>query len=152
MADAIRLPKDRADQLRQFAQGMDDSTISAAVGNLLKLAREQGLVQHGIPSVTINAFPDGLAIRLGEGKTVGFSTADAKAIASTLRDFLENRTESKRGEIVVRMSKSGSFSVLGRGNGVKIAMPVGAEPFIFTRDLVEELADLIDHAADQVVA
>ncbi|WP_420010466.1 hypothetical protein [Tateyamaria sp.] len=84
MADAIRLPKDRADQLRQLAQNMDDSTISAAVGRLMQMAREQGLVEHGIPSVQINALSDGLAIRFDEGDTFGFTFSSVQELSDSI--------------------------------------------------------------------
>lgn len=143
----IKLPADRIAQLRQIAADMDGGTMSAALGRLLKLARDQGYVAHGIPSVAINSIGDELQIKLGEGKAVLFSLDDLQKMADTVRDFLAGNLDNGRGQIVVRMFKGGGFSILGRGNGVKIAIPIGAEPFVFTRDLAEEFADLLEYEA-----
>lgn len=140
----IRLPRDRVNQLRQVAQGMNDATLSEALGAIFKMAREQGLVAHGIPSVQINALDDGLAIKFDEGETVGFSFDEAQRIANEIRNCLAGKNEGQR---LVHMCEAhaGSFWVHGRGNAVAIAMPVNSDPKMFTRDLAAELADLLEH-------
>lgn len=144
MADAIRLPKDRADQLRQLAQNMDDSTISAALGRLMQMAREQGLVEHGIPSVQINALSDGLAIRFDEGDTFGFTLSSVQELSDNICQCLRGENNGMRLTHICEPHNS-SFAVTGRGNAISISIPEDAKPKMFSRDLASEFADLLEH-------
>lgn len=144
MSDAIRLPKDRADQLRKFAQDTNDSTISAALGRLMKMARDHGLIEHGIPSVKINSLKDGLAIKFDGGETVGFAFKDAQRMSDEICRCL--RGENGGTKIIhLCQTHGGSFSVNGRGNAIAVSIPLDAKPKMFTRDLASEFADLLEH-------
>lgn len=149
----IQLPRERLDQLRQFAQnmqtvqGVPDATMSAVIGELLNLARREGRIGHGIPGIEINALSDGIAVRLDDCATAGFSFEDATSIAKTIRNFLAG-DRPKGGVLVISSLHRGLFRIFGKGQGVVISTEAkaGAGEKILTRDLAAELADLLDHA------
>uniref|UniRef100_UPI003B51999C hypothetical protein n=1 Tax=Roseovarius indicus TaxID=540747 RepID=UPI003B51999C len=151
----IQLPRERIEQLRQFGQATSASTMSEIVGSLLKLARQQGLVEHGIPGIDVNVLADGLAIRFPNSPTTGFSFEAASRIADTIREYLngEHVGEKIEERIDIHLTDpdnhAGSFSIWRRGNSLKIGIPMNAPEMNFTHDLAAEFADLLDRAIRQ---
>ncbi|MDM8166995.1 MAG: hypothetical protein QUV18_13680 [Roseovarius sp.] len=145
----IQLPRERIEQLRQFGQATSTSTMSEIVGSLLKLARQQGLVEHGIPgiNVKVNVLADGLAIRFPNSPTAGFSFDAASKIADTIREYLDGQhAGEKNAHLTDPDTHANSFAIWRRGNSIKIAIPMNAPEKNFTHDLAEEFADLLDNA------
>lgn len=141
----IKLPTDRVNQLREVARGMgENTTLSAALGGIFKMYREQGMLSHGIPSVQINSLADGLAIKFDEGQTVGFSFTDAQRLATEIRNCLAGANE---GQKIIHMlsDHAGSFMVHGHGNAIGVSLPMSVPPKMFSRDLALELADLVEY-------
>lgn len=146
----IQLPRERIEQLRQFGQATSTSTMSEIVGSLLKLARQQGLVEHGIPGIDVNVLADGLAIRFPDSPTTGFSFNAAAKISDTVREYLDGQhAGEKNAHLTDPDSHANSFAIWRRGNSIKIAIPMNGSEKTFTRDLAEEFADLLDQAIRQ---
>lgn len=144
---SMRLPADRVEQLRQFADAIGGGTLSEAMGQLFKLAREQGLIEHNIPSVQINRFPDGIAIALRDGQTEGLSFGDATMIADQLRECV-NGTDNGRKSADREPDSEAMWLVYRQGGtAVGLAIPAASEPRLFSLDLALELADLLEATA-----
>lgn len=142
----IRLSTDRVRQLKEMAAGMDMATMSKVVGELLKLAREHGLVKHGIPSIKINAFPDGVSIKFEESDYQGFTFSEIEALVRDIRAYTGGASKTKK-----RKAANLGYLLSGKGRGVSIAVPASSEtPKLFSHDLADEFADLLERAVAEV--
>lgn len=139
----VRLPMERKIQLDAIAEVVGTTSFSATLATLIDLAREQGLVSHGIPGVTLNAFPDGLSIVFDEMPPVAMSPKGAAMMAQTIRAVVDG---TEGAGAVVNLDHC--FTVKRRGSGVRVALHAdGKEPTkTWSPDLASEFADLIDHA------
>ncbi|OWU84469.1 hypothetical protein ATO6_12310 [Oceanicola sp. 22II-s10i] len=146
----IQLPRERLEQLRQLSLGMPDTTMSAVIGELLNLARREGLIGHDIPGVTINALSDGIAIRFEDGPTSGFSFEEAAGIAETIRKFVAG-DRPKGGVMIFAASHKSVFHIVGKGQGIEVKTISGSREGskILTRDLTMELAEVLDRVVTQ---
>ena len=136
----LRLSGERKIQLEEIAQLTGAGSMSAAIGELIKLAREQGLVDHGIPGVTINSFCDGMAISFDDATPTSFSHEGVAALAATIREFVNGAEQAK-----VTYNLDHDFSVSRRGTSFKVAIPENsATPKTWAADIALEFADLIE--------
>lgn len=140
----VKLPRERLEQLRQLVQNVPNATISEAIGAVLKMAREQGRIDIGIPGVEFHALSDGIAIRIDSGEFAGFSFDEAERIANEIRKFVAGERENA-GTIILCDTHESTFMVKGKGRGVAISIPANAAPKVLTHDLARELADVIEH-------
>ena len=142
--ETFTLPKDRARQLRAFAE-QEGVSMSGAVGKLFKSIYSDANVRHDIPSVTINTLADGVAIKFPESKTVGFSFDAIATMAKMIREYLAGE---HAGEKIVQLcdpeNHAGSFAIWRRGNGIKVAIPASGTEKNFTPDLLEDFADILE--------
>ncbi|MER3357843.1 MAG: hypothetical protein RLQ73_28275, partial [Hoeflea sp. D1-CHI-28] len=137
---------DRAQQLRNLATAKGTS-LSGAVGALMKLLYEHTETEHNIPSVEVNVLADGLAIRFPNSPTTGFSFDAAAKIADAVREYLDGQhAGEKNAHLTDPDTHANSFAIWRRGNSIKIAIPMNAPEKNFTHDLAEEFADLLDNA------
>jgi len=144
---SIRLPKDRIKQLREFCDTMGGKTLSAGLGELLKFARNQGIIRHTIPSVQLNAFPDGVALTIEDNKSQGFSHAEVVQIATQIRQCVEKRNGGDKTGFLSE-TQGGTALIYGRGGQtVAVCIPMNTEPKMFTLDLASDLADLLEETA-----
>lgn len=141
---SLRLPEDRARQLRNLADAHSTS-LSGAVGKLFHALYAHTGVPHNIPSISVNAMSNGLVIRFPDSKPTGFSYQAADQIAVTIRDYLDG---DYAGEKTICPTDpgthKGSFAIWRRGNAIKIAIPMNAPAKSFTHDLAEEFAELLE--------
>tara|TARA_R100000935_G_scaffold43359_1_gene65729 strand:- start:3445 stop:3882 length:438 start_codon:yes stop_codon:yes gene_type:complete len=136
----MRLSGERKIQLEEIAQLTGAGSLSAAIGELIKLARTQGMVDHSIPGVTINSFDDGLAIAFDDASPTGFSHDGVEALAATIRDYVQGTAE---GGVCCNMDHD--YSVSRRGSSFKVAIPMNsANPKTWAADIALEFADLIE--------
>lgn len=143
----IKLPDDRVQQLRKLAEAQGTS-LSGAVGGLMKLLYAHTEVEHDIPSIKVNAFPDGLAIQFPKSKVTEFSFAAATRMADVIREFVAGEHTAKK----FVGGPDGPFEIWRKGNAIKIAIPLQSPEKNFTRDLAEEFADLLENAVTKVTA
>ena len=142
----IKLPDDRVQQLRNLAEAQGTS-LSGVVGSLMKLLYAHTEVEHDIPSIKVNALPDGLAIRFPESEMTGFSFKAASRLAGLIREYLRGEhAGEKRVELTDPDSHAGSFAIWRRGKSIKIAIPLNANEKNFSHDLADEFADLLESA------
>jgi len=135
----MKVPSERHAQLKQMAANMGRVNVSEVLAKLIELAQNEGLIDHGIPGVKINALSDGIAIKFDEGETRGFSHEEAGRLASEIRDYLSGERSAK--------TDSENFSLKGKGQGLAISIPANGTPKVFDRGLAAEFARLIDNAA-----
>lgn len=131
---ALQLSRERVDQIRELRTSMGGATASAAIGQLLAWAREQGHVPQGIPGLRVNAFLDGLAIAFDDDQPTPFSAAAASALAKGVREIAAN------GGALINLDAD--FGVSRAGAGVRVV--IGATTRTFAVDVAQEFADLID--------
>lgn len=134
----IRLSGERKIQLEEIAQLTGAASLSAAIGELIKFARTQGLVDHTIPGVTIRAASDGLLISF-DGKThTPFTHEGVALLAATIRNFVKD-SES------VLLAMDQNYSVSRRGTSFKVAIPDSkATTKTWAADIALDFADLIE--------
>ncbi len=116
----MRISYERKLQLEEFAQALGGKSMNEAVGKLIQLAREQGLVEHSIPGVYVRVASDGLVISFADGKHVPFSRDGAECLVSTIREFVDG---VEAGKCVINMDHD--FEVTRRGGAIKVSMPIG---------------------------
>lgn len=139
----VKLSPDRATQLRNLAE-REGVTMNTAVGKLFRALYAHTDVPHEIPSISVNALTDGLAVRFPKAKTTGFTFKVVEQMAETIREYLVGE---HTGEKTVRMctTHGGTFAIWRKGNGFKLAIPANAPEKNFTADLLEDFADILDH-------
>ena len=145
-SELVRLPRERVEQLRQMIAGVENATISAAIGKLFAIVRDQGLIEHGIPGIAINTFSDGIAIKFDDADWQRVTFKEAGKISNEIREYLKGNLENTK-QVHLCPTHETDFMVWGKAGGraVAIAIPHKAKPKVLTRDLAEEFADLIDH-------
>jgi hypothetical protein len=137
-ATMIRLSGERKFQLDQIAQLTGASSMSAAIGELMKLARAQGLVAHTIPGVTINSFGDGLAIAFDDAAPTGFSHEGVASLAATIRNTVNDSSG-------VFGDADHDYFVSRRGTSFKVSIPSNCgTPKTWAADVALDFADLIE--------
>lgn len=140
----VKLSTDRARQLRALAE-QEGTSMSGAVGKLFRALYSHTDVRHDIPSVTINALVDGVAIKFPDSKTVGFSFDAIGTMATMIREYLAG---DHAGEKTVQLcdpeTHAGTFAIWRKGNGVKVAIPASAPAKSFSPDLLEDFADILE--------
>ena len=136
----LKVPPERLAQLREMAANMGGVNVSEVLAKLIEFAQREGLIDHAIPGVRINALSDGVAIKFDEGETVGFSYEEAGQLAFEIRKYLSGERSAK--------TDNENFSIKGKGQGVAVSIPANSEtPKVFDRGLAAEFARLIDNAA-----
>ena len=136
----IRLSGERKAQLEEIAELTGAASLSAAIGELIKFARTQGLIAHTIPGVTIRAASDGLLICF-DGKThVPLTHECVAALVATIREFIAS------GESAGAFGFTDcNYSVSRRGTSFKVAIPDSkATTKTWAVDIASEFADLIE--------
>jgi hypothetical protein len=116
-------------------------SISETIGRLIQCCAEQGRITHSIPGIAINAFPDGVAVKIGTNPTTGFTKEAARVLAETIRDLATGARKS--GSI----DMNHDFTAVRQGNGVRVSVPLTGEDKTFSVDLAIEFADLVQRAA-----
>lgn len=134
----IRLSGERKMQLEEIAQLTGAASLSAAIGELIKFARNQGLVTHTIPGVDIRAASDGLLISF-DGKThTPFTHEGVASLAATIRSYVTDR-DGVFGDM------DHNYSVSRRGTSFKVAIPFGKPTTkTWAADIALDFADLIE--------
>lgn len=139
-ATMIRLSGERKSQLEEIAQLTGAASLSAAIGELMKIARAQGLVDHTIPGVVINSFGDGLAIAFDGAAPTAFSHEGVATLAATIRSFVNGTAEAG-----VFVNVDHDYSVSRRGTSFKVCIPANsASPKTWAADVALDFADLIE--------
>lgn len=142
---SVKMAPERVTQLKQMAANMGAVNMSEVLAKLIAFAQNEGLVEHAIPGVKINALADGIAIKFDDGETVGFASDDAQRLASEIRDFL-NGERGPKTVISTNASQQMDFCLKGRGQGIAISVPANAPAKVFDRGLASEFARLIEKA------
>ncbi|MEP1992107.1 MULTISPECIES: hypothetical protein [Rhodobacterales] len=140
----IKLPADRAAQIKDMAEqhGISNST---AIGKLFRALNQDTDVPCDIPSVEINALSDGLAIRFERNSVTGFNFVAVAKITKMIREYLAGEHAGKK-NVAMCGEEGGTLTIWRAGNGFKMAIPAAAPEKNFTPDLLEDFADLLDHA------
>ena len=143
----IGLPVERAIQLERLRVAIGADSLSRVFRGLIESARMAGLVTHDLPGVEVRRATDGLAVKFDGGTHEGLSFDQAADLARHLRAFSVG--ENLRTVEAVE----GVYHVNNAGRGVQVSL--GADSTcerIFARDVLLDLADLLDHAAKPVPA
>lgn len=136
----IRLSGERKIQLEEIAQLTGVTSLSAAIGELMKFARTQGLVTHTIPGVDIRAASDGLLISFDGRTHIPFSHAGVASLTATIRDFVNDTAPAG-----VFVDMDHNYNVSRRGTSFKVAIPIGsATTKTWAADIALDFADLIE--------
>jgi hypothetical protein len=125
----VTLPSERYEQLRSLA-GQLDCSLSDAVGHLLTIASEAGLIPKVIPGLTVKRTKDGrVALDFGAGRRVLPADAAeryAKHILGTAgllpRDAAERYRKLMAGQSLTVLPDSG-LGADRRGAGVRLLDP-----------------------------
>ncbi|MEH6521115.1 hypothetical protein [Sulfitobacter sp.] len=141
----IKLPADRAAQIKGLAELHGIST-STAIGKLFRALNQNTDVPCDIPSIEINSLSDGLAIRFEKNKVTGFDFEAVAKITKLIREYLAGEHAGER-NILLCAEHGGTLTLRRIGNGYKLAIPAAAPEKNFTPDLLQDFADLMDHAA-----
>lgn len=138
----VQLSTERALKLKDLAGALGLTSMSAVVGELLKLAAEQGLVSHDLPGIELRRLSDGISIRFDDSERIGFSFAAARSMADTLRGYVEGSAHAAE-----PVHRDEGFLVSRRGNGIAVQLkgPAGPQK-IFSRDVAKDFASLIERA------
>lgn len=140
----IKLPADRAAQIKGLAELHGIST-STAIGKLFRALNQNTDVPCDIPSIEINSLSDGLAIRFERNSVTGFNFEAVAKITKMIREYLAGEHAGKK-NVLMCAEEGGTLTIWRAGNGYKLAIPAAAPEKNFTPDLLEDLADLLDHA------
>ncbi len=134
----MRLSGERKIQLEEIAALTGAASLSAAIGELIKFARIQGLVEHKIPGVQIRAATDGLLISF-DGKThTPFTHVGVASFAATIRDTVNDSAG-------VFGDAEHNYSVSRRGTSFKVSVPsYSGTPKTWAADIALDFADLIE--------
>lgn len=137
---SLKVPAERITQLKEMAANMGGVNISECLAKLIEFAQREGLIDHAIPGVQINALSDGIAIKFDKDETRAFSIEEAGHLASAIRAYLSGDRSAK--------VESENFSLKGKGQGIAISIPANSQtPKVFDRGLSAEFARLIERAA-----
>ena len=140
---SLGLPRMRHEQLRQFAE-QHGLTMSATLGELLKIAREAQRADPGIPSVRIAPTDAGLSVQLDDRPAHDLASDGPRCLIETLREMAAPRSE--RG---TTLNLDHDFQV--KRQGPAIGVQLGGERgtrALFSPDLAEEFADLLEAALE----
>jgi len=140
----VKLSPDRANQLRGLAE-RNGVSMNTAIGKLFRALNQDTDVPCDIPSVEINALSDGLAIRFERNSVTGFNFEAVAKITKMIREYLAGEHAGKK-NVAMCGEEGGTLTIWRAGNGFKMAIPAAAPEKNFTPDLLEDFADLLDHA------
>ncbi|MEH6647975.1 hypothetical protein [Sulfitobacter sp.] len=136
----IRLSGERKAQLEEIAELTGAASLSAAIGELIKFARTQGLVDHTIPGVQIRAASDGLLICFDGKAQTPLTHEGVAALTATIREFVDGKESPGAFGYVDH-----NYSVSRRGTSLKVAIPSGeATTKTWASDIASDFADLIE--------
>lgn len=143
----VRLPQERVDQLRIFAETLNGrGTLSQAIGELMRMAAEQGRVPHGLPGVKVNRLSDGIAIQIADNEPQGFTFQDAQSIIDQVRTCCDTSQKATR-MIVMGGDHKGTAEIHRQGGtAVMVAIPFDAAPRNYPMDIAADFADVIERA------
>ncbi|WP_298494820.1 hypothetical protein [uncultured Maritimibacter sp.] len=146
---AVQLAPERHLQLKRLAEALGGVNISEALGKLIELAMSEGLIEHEIPGIRINALHDGIAIAFENGATQGFSFEEAADLAASIRRTVGKEAAPLK-EIDSQIEPNPKFAIKKTGHGLSISIPAASAPKSLDRSLGNEFARLIEKAiADQ---
>ena len=128
----------RADQIKAIATAKNMS-IADAIGAMVRREIAEGTIPNAIPGVVIKKAANGIQITIDDGSAKTLRPEGAKHLAATIRNVI--------GGAPSVVSIDHGFSVLRRGNGVKLAIPFPGPEVSFSTDVAGDFADLIDEAA-----
>lgn len=134
--NTLKLPPRRLEQLAAIANA-HGLTIVDAISYMIRKEIAAGVIPPTLPGIEVDAVSDGVTITLDNGPTMTLSRDGASALAQTLRNLADRKSS---GEI----NMDYNFSVIRRGTGIKIAVPLTATPANFTADLARDFAELVE--------
>lgn len=135
-ANTLKLPSRRLEQLSAIADA-HGLTIVDAISYMIRKEIAAGVIPATLPGIDVEEVPEGVNIKLDNGPTMSLSHDGAAALAQALRDLADRKSSG-----VINMDYN--FSVLRRGTGIKIAVPMTATPANFTADLARDFAELVE--------
>lgn len=143
----LNLSEPRLTQIAHFAEELN-VTYSKVLGLAMAALREQYKMPHVLPGVKIKRLSasdgEAVAVKLGdEGEIVALSLDGARALAATIRDYVQDDKPRK----THYLNLDHDFRVKGVGRSVGVCLPAGATPWQATPDIAEELADLLEATA-----
>lgn len=137
--DSIRISPRRLEQLNRIADAHGMSATEA-ISYFINAEIAAGTIPATIPGFVIKPVPGGVFIRLDEGEEITVPAETARAIAKAIRGVID-------GEPGV-VSITGNYSCIRAGRGYKVRIPFSSPEVSMTADLAEDLAGLIEKAAE----
>ncbi|MFN3663091.1 hypothetical protein [Yoonia sp.] len=138
-APLIRIAPERKTQLEELAAAFGTKSMSATIGELMRIAREAGEIKHAIPGVRINKLQDGFTISFDDSTPVGFTVDQMKSLVGLIHLVVYNNDQT--GRVADRAKK---FTVTRQGAAFKVAIPADGIVKIWTADIALDFADLME--------
>ncbi|RVG95998.1 hypothetical protein [Sinorhizobium meliloti] len=139
--NAVRLDPRRVEHLKAIGQKLGLSN-AGVVSHMIRQQIAAGVIDLFIPGITAKAVPGGVAIGLKPGQETTFTHEAARKLASTIRGVVDGT------EAPTTVNMDHGFMVQKQGQGFRVAIPFGDTGVSFTPDLMLDLADLIEKAAE----
>jgi hypothetical protein len=114
---------------------------AGVISDLIREKIRLGLIPADIPGITVQRDGDRVRVSLSPGKEVTFSLVGARVLAQTIRGVIDGT------EAAHTINMDHDFDVSRKGTGIRISIPFASEPIAFPPDLAEDLAVLIEKAA-----
>jgi hypothetical protein len=136
----LQLPAERLAQLKELAVvfgGSTPATLSETIGNLISLARDQGLIDHGIPGIQLHCLSDGLVMNFDGGQPTELSFSGARMMSTQVRNYLSGV------KVELEPESDTIFEVAGKG-GNAVVVKFGGIEKVLSRDVAKDFADLIE--------
>lgn len=129
----------RLDQLKAIGAALNLS-LADSIGHMIRREIEAGTIPDTIPGIVIKSVKDGVRITIDDNAVKTFTSVGARSLVATIRDVIDGD-----GSSIVNLDYG--FSVIRRGNGVKIAVPFPGVENSFSLDLARDFAQLVEDAA-----
>lgn len=135
----VQIPQERLLQLKELAEALGGTTMSATLGKLFELARSEGLITSGIPGIDINVLSDGIVLCFDDTHRVPLTFGQAEELTAILStSAAEQRPETAAGRTPLPVQ------VTRKGNGVVLSADDHSTPLkILSKDLALEFADVL---------
>lgn len=137
----VRLDPRRLEQLKAIDTAMGLSN-AAVISAMIREKIAAGVIPDAIPGIIVRNVPSGVSICLAADREQTFGHDGARALVGAIRGVVEGSTAP------TMISMDHNFMVQKQGTGFKIAIPFGDAGVSFPPDLMLDLADLIEKAAE----
>ena len=149
MPTHIRLPDERAEQLRLIARAKNQ-TIPEVIADFVRAEIEKGTIPDAIPGIDVTKSGPEIVVKARDGFEVSIPLGEGPTVADLLRESgeLTPSDPERKARWLQGVSVLAGVELKRAGNGLKIVSPTTKREFPLNLDVAVDLAHQIDKTAE----